>query len=60
MIFVVWMIFAMLGVLAVFLGLVREVEGGLVGLAIGRFCSVVGFAVLVVGMVGFSVSLLVQ
>lgn len=55
-----WLMVIMLSVLAVFLGLVLEVEGGLVGLAIGRFCSVVGFAVLVVGMVGFSVSLLVQ
>ena len=55
-----WLMVIMLSVLAVFLGMVLEVEGGLVGLAIGRFCSVVGFAVLVVGMVGFSVSLLVQ
>ena len=55
-----WLMVIMLSVLAVFLGLVLEVEGGVVGLAMGRFCSVVGFAVLVVGMVGFSVSLLVQ
>lgn len=60
MIFVVWLMFAVLGVVAVFLGLVLEVEGGLVGLVIGRFCSVVGFAVVVVGVVGFLVSLLVQ
>lgn len=60
MIFMVWLMLAVLGVLAVFFGLALEVEGGLVGLAIGRFCSVVGVAVLVAGMFGFSVSLLVR
>lgn len=54
MIFMVWLMLAVLSVVAVFLGMILDIEGLRSGWKIGRRCTVAGLA----GFAGFAVSVL--
>lgn len=60
MIFMVWLMLAVLSLVAVFLGMVLDIEGLRRGWKIGRRCTVGGIVGFAVSVVGFIVSLLVR
>lgn len=59
MVFVVWLVLGVLALVAVLFGVALDVEGGCLGMVIGRFCSIVGFSVFMISLFGFTISLLV-
>ena len=60
MIFMVWLMLAVLSVVAVFLGMILDIEGLRAGWKIGRRFTVGGLVGFAVSVVGFIVSLLVR
>lgn len=60
MIFMVWLMLAVLSVVAVFLGMILDIEGLRAGWKIGRRCTVAGFVGFAVSVLGVIVSLFVH
>lgn len=52
-----WLMVAVLGVVAVLVGLVLEFRGGRLGTVVGQYCSVVGGFSFVAGAVGVILSI---
>jgi len=60
MIFMVWLMLTVLSVVAVFLGMILDIEGLRSGWKIGRRCTVAGLVGFAVSVLGFIVSLFVH
>lgn len=60
MVFMVWLMLAVLSVVAVFLGMILDIEGLRAGWKIGRRCTVGGLVGFAVSVLGFIVSLFIR
>lgn len=60
MIFMVWLMLTVLSVVAVFLGMILDIEGLRAGWKIGRRCTVAGLVGFAVSVIGFIASLLIR